>query len=1026
MKNIGRWSIENPLYPWLIIVACLFGGVYGVDNVGQLEDPDFPISNAYIITPYPGASAVEVEHEVTDVIEAALQELPYLDKVTSKSLPGRSEVQVEMLEQYAAEELPQIWDELRRRVSETHYRLPPGAGTPLVEDDFGDVYGVFYAISAPGYSPAEIHDISRQISTTLKLVPGVAKVNTAGEPDEAIFVELDQQRLVRLGIPIEAVFGAIGQESQVIDAGSVAYGTRRVSIAPEIAFDSVTAVGDMPIGRPGSTEVLRLSDIANITRGQIEVPQQIIRFNSEAAFTVGVSVTKGLNVVKIGRAVDVQLKKLMKELPLGVEAHPIYLQHEVVSSSIDTFLKNLLMSVATVIGALCLFMGWRAGTVVGSVLLLTVLGTICIMSILGIELQRISLGALMIAMGMLVDNAIVVAEGMVIGVQRGLSSRVAAAQSVQRTQYALLGATVIGILAFAPIGLSDDSTGHFLVSLFQVVAISLLLSWVLAITVAPLLGDYLLTTSKQGAQSDVYGGWGYTPYRKLIEFGLRRAWFATLIIVSITAGCFWGFGQVKQAFFPTTNTPLFFVDYYLPQGTDILTTARKIELFEAEIKKEPGVVDISSFIGAGPDRFSATTRPEQPNPAYAHLMVRVEDVNVMNDMMANVRANLREINLDAEIQIRRSEFSPSGSSKVEARFSGQDPNILRGLAEQALDVYLQHNLIDLKTNWRQRELQIVPRFNDTQARSTGVSRTDVYQSLAYATLGVNIGLFRDTDKLIPIVARAPANERIDLQGLSDRTVWSPPQQSHVPMSQIIDGFDLVPEDSLIFRLNRVRMVSALSNPPVGQNFTRAFEDMRADVEAIQLPPGYTMEWGGEYESSQEARETLGARIPVTFALMFFVTILMFGKLRQSIVIWLTVPMTVCGVVLSLLITDLSFTFPSFLGFLSLSGMLIKNCVVLVDEIDKHIDEDGMSLESIVAACVSRLRPVMLAAGTTIIGMSPLLSDAFFREMAVCIMGGLAFATLLTLIALPVFYRIAFSAALKKAAADAEASSGLSA
>jgi multidrug efflux pump subunit AcrB len=407
-------------------------------------------------------------------------------------------------------------------------------------------------------------------------------------------------------------------------------------------------------------------------------------------------------------------------------------------------------------------------------------------------------------------------------------------------------------------------------------------------------------------------------------------------------------------------------------------------------------------------------------------MVRVEDVNVMNDMMANVRANLREINLDAEIQIRRSEFSPSGSSKVEARFSGQDPDILRGLAEQALDVYLQHNLIDLKTNWRQRELQIVPRFNDTQARSTGVSRTDVYQSLAYATLGVNIGLFRDTDKLIPIVARAPADERIDLQGLSDRTVWSPTQQSHVPMSQIIDGFDLVPEDSLIFRLNRVRMVSALSNPPVGQNFTRAFEDMRADVEAIQLPPGYTMEWGGEYESSQEARETLGARIPVTFALMFFVTILMFGKLRQSIVIWLTVPMTVCGVVLSLLITDLSFTFPSFLGFLSLSGMLIKNCVVLVDEIDKHIDEDGMSLESIVAACVSRLRPVMLAAGTTIIGMSPLLSDAFFREMAVCIMGGLAFATLLTLIALPVFYRIAFSAALKKAAADAEASSGLSA
>jgi multidrug efflux pump subunit AcrB len=1015
MMNIGQWSIENPLYPWLIILACLLGGAYGIDNVGRLEDPEFPISNAYIITPYPGASAVEVEHEVTDVIEAAVQELPYLDKVTSKSLPGRSEVQVEMLEEYAAEELAQIWDELRRRVNETHYSLPPGAGTPLVEDDFGDVYGVYYAITAPGYSAAEIHDISRQISTTLKLVPGVAKVTTAGEPNEAIFVEINEERFVRLGIPIETVFGSIGQENQVIDAGSVAYGTRRVSIAPEVAFDSVKTVGEIRIGRSGTTEVLRLSDIANITRGPIEVPQQITRFNGKTAFTVGVSVTKGLNVVKIGRSVDAQLQQLMKELPLGVEVHPIYLQHEVVSHSIDTFLTNLILSVATVIGALCVFMGWRAGTVVGSVLLLTVLGTICIMSILGIELQRISLGALMIAMGMLVDNAIVVAEGMVIGVQKGLSPKVAASQSVKRTQYALLGATVIGILAFAPIGLSDDSTGHFLVSLFQVVAISLLLSWILAITVAPLLGNYLLTASKQNESSGIYSGWGYTPYRKLIEFGLRRAWLTTLIIITITAGCFWGFGQVKQAFFPTTNTPLFFVDYYLPQGTDILTTAREIKAFEEEIAKEPGVIDISSFIGQGPNRFSATTKPEQPNAAYAHLMVRVENVKVMNDMMANVSAKLKKINLEAETQIRRSEFSPSGSSKIEARFTGKDPDVLRRLAEEALDVYLSHNLIDLKTNWRQRELQIVPRFNNTQARSAGVSRTDVYQSLAFATLGVNIGLFRDTDKLIPIIARAPVDERIDLPGLSDRTVWSPTQQAHIPMSQVIDGFDLVPEDSLIFRRNRMRMVSALANQPVGANFTRTFDAMRADVEAIDLPPGYKLEWGGEYESSQEARETLGARIPVTFALMFLVTVLMFGKLRQPIVIWLTVPMTVCGVVISLLVTDLSFTFPSFLGFLSLSGMLIKNCVVLVDEIDKHIDEDGMTLASIVAASVSRLRPVMLAAGTTIIGMSPLLSDAFFREMAVCIMGGLAFATLLTLLALPVFYRLAFSKALKRAA-----------
>ena len=850
MKNIGQWSIENSLYPWIIIFSCLLGGLYGIDNVGRLEDPEFPISTAYIITMYPGASALEVEQEVTDVIESALQELPYVDNITSKSLPGRSEVQVDMLEQFAGDDLPQIWDELRRRVSEAHNRLPPGTGVPIVEDDFGDVYGVLYAITAPGYSAANISDMSRQLSTRLKLVPGVAKIETAGEPYEAIFVEVDHERLVRLGIPVDRLFASIAQENQVIDAGSVAYGSRRFTIAPKLAFDSVQAVGDMRIGRPGSTEVLRLSDIATISRGPVEIPPQIIRFNGEPAFTVGVSVTPGLNVVSVGRLIDEQMQLILRELPLGVEAHPIYLQHEVVSDAIDTFLRNLLLSVITVIGALCIFMGWRAGTVVGSILLLAVMGTIFVMAILNIELQRISLGALMIAMGMLVDNAIVIAEGMVIGVQRGLTPKEAASQSVLRTQYALLGATVIGILAFAPIGLSEDETGHFLVSLFQVVAISLMLSWILAITVAPLLGSYLLRTIPSGTGTDLYQGWGYTPYRKLINFGLRKAWFVTLIILAITAGCFWGFAKVKQSFFPMTNTPLFFVDFYLPQGTDILTTAREIEIIEDEVKKEPGVVDVSSFIGRGTSRFAATVRPEQPNSAYAHLIVRVEDVNVMNDMMENVDARLREFNLEAELQIRRSEFSPVGNSKVEARFTGTDPDVLRELAEQALDVYLAHNFVDRKTNWRQRELQLVPQFNDVQARTAGIARTDVYQSLAFATLGINIGLYREADKLLPIIARAPAHERIDLAGLSDRTVWSPTQQSHIPISQVIDSFELLPEDSLIFRRNRERMVSALANPPRGHNFTRAFEAMRGDVEAIQLPPGYQLEWGGEYEGSQ--------------------------------------------------------------------------------------------------------------------------------------------------------------------------------
>jgi multidrug efflux pump subunit AcrB len=663
------------------------------------------------------------------------------------------------------------------------------------------------------------------------------------------------------------------------------------------------------------------------------------------------------------------------------------------------------MSVATVVGALCLFMGWRAGAVVGSVLLLTVLGTICLMALLGIELQRISLGALMISMGMLVDNAIVIADGMVVGVQKGLPPARAAANSVGRTAFPLLGATVIGLLAFAPIGLSDDSSGYFLRSLFQVVAISLLLSWILAITVVPLLGSRLLKPVDAGSEV-LYSGWGYAPYRVLLDMGLRRARIAALLLVTITGVCLWGFGFVKQGFFPGTSTPLLYVDYFLPQGTDITTTAAEVGTIERLILDNPEVTDVTSFIGRGPARFTGTMRPELPNPAMAQLVIRVAESDQLNPVVNRLAEQLSELAPHAEYMVYRSTFTPSGNSKIEARFSGPDPDVLRALAGQALEVYLRHDLVDRKIDWRQRELQLVPQFDEERARRAGVSRVDVYQSLAFATQGVQVGLFRDRDKLLPIIARAPARERNDVRGLPGRMVWSPQQGTHIPMSQIVSRFDLRPEDNTILRRHRIRTITAQANAPMGHNVNDVFGNIRGEVEAIPLPIGYDFEWGGEYEANLQATELLLNKVPITFGSMFLITLLMFGTLRQPIVIWLTVPMVVCGVVVSLLATDLSFTFPSFLGLLSLSGMLIKNCIVLVDEIDKRMAEAGSSMSVIAEAALSRLRPVMLAAGTTIAGMSPLLADPFFREMAVCIMGGLAFATLLTLLAVPVFYRLA--------------------
>ena len=1010
MWNIASFSIEHPLYTVLLMLACLVGGAVAVDRIGRLEDPVYPFPILMIVTEYPGASAEEVEQEVTDVVESALQELPYIDNIISKSLAGRSELQVEIEDRYAGDPLPQIFDELRRRIGDAVGRLPPGAGLPLVQDDFADVYGMLYAVSTPGYNAAEIRDISRQIVTALKSVDGVAKVQTTGEPQEAVYVEIDHVRLGRLGLPMDLLFQGIGSEYDITPSGSTLYGGRRLRIAPPQAYDSAASLSEMRIGRPGSTEIVRLVDIADLSREPVEEPRVIIRHSSgrvgERVFTVGVLAKRDENVVAVGNAVDARMRTLLRDLPLGVTVESIYAQHAVVEDSIVRFLQNLMLSVTTVILSLCVFMGWRAGAVVGAVLLLTVMGTLCIMAIVGIELQRISLGALMIAMGMLVDNGIVVAEGMVVGVGKGHAPARAAADSVSRTQFTLLGATVIGIIAFAPISLTNDAGGHFLRSLFQVVAIALLLSWVLAVSVVPLLGSRLLRPAPARTENELYAGWAYAPYRGLISFGLRRAWLTTAVAGAVLGACLWGFQFVKQGFFPTNNSPLFYVDYRLPEGTGIRTTAADTRELESALLALEGVEAVTGFIGQGASRFAAIMNPEQPNPAYAQLVVRVNDVRTMDERMVEARKLLAALRPTAEIQVFRAQFTPGGNARIEARFSGPDAQVLRALADQALDIYLRHDLVDRHTDWRQPTLQVTPRYDEVRARLAGVSRRDVYLALAYATEGVPIGLYREADKLIPIVARAPEDERADLAGLPDRLVWSRSQQRYVPMRQVVSSFELTADDAMIFRRDRVRAIQARANPQPGLNVNRTFRALRGEVEAIELPPGYSLEWGGEYEADLEANRVLVSKIPFAFAAMALITVLMFGRIREALVIWLCVPMTLCGIVLGLLVTDLTFTFPSFLGLLSLSGMLIKNCVVLIAEIDRRLTEGSPNIETMVRGSVSRLRPVLLASGTTIIGMAPLLSDPFFLEMAVCIMSGLAFATLLTLVAAPVFYRIA--------------------
>ena len=436
---------------------------------------------------------------------------------------------------------------------------------------------------------------------------------------------------------------------------------------------------------------------------------------------------------------------------------------------------------------------------------------------------------------------------------------------------------------------------------------------------------------------------------------------------------------VQQGFFPSNNNPLFYVDYRLQEGTDINATSADIMPLEKMLRDIEGIESVTTFVGIGPPRFTAITQPEQPNPAYAHMIVEVADVEDMNGQMIKAQTSLMNARPDSEIQVRRAEFSPGGGSKIEMRYSGPDIKVLRQLSEETLAIFLKHELIDRKTDWRPQSLQLVPKFNDEKARMSGVTKQDLAKSLAYNTLGLTVGMIRDGDKILPIVARAPAQERQNIAGLQNKSAWSETQRNYVPINQLVNEFKLESENTTIYRRDGIRTLTVQANQPKGHNVNEYFKNIRKEIESIELPFGYTREWGGEFESNKMAYESLGERIPLAFCLMFFVTILMFGSLKQPIVIWLTVPMVLCGVATGLLITNLPLTFPSFLGILSLAGMLIKNCIILVDEIDKRLSEGEASLFTLEMASLSRLRPVMLAALTTIFGMSPLLTDAFFSR-----------------------------------------------
>ncbi len=1021
--NPGELSVRYDRVVYFAMIFVLVGGIVAYQNLGRLEDPEFTIKEALIITPYPGASAEEVAQEVTNPIEIACQQLGQLERVESESTRGRSVVTAVIKDPFTRDRIPQVWDELRRKINDVQSQLPPSVrGRSMVVDDFGDVYGVFLAITGDGYSYPELRRYAEFLRRELLSVPNVSKVDLFAEQQEVVYLEISRQRLAQLGINEDQIYRLLQAKNIAADGGRIRVGDEHLAVDPKGAFNSADEMLDLVIGSdPGGRQLL-LKDVATLERTYADPPRRMLRFDGRPAIGLGISTVQGGNVVVMGEGLRQKLAQLAPQQPLGIEIGEINFQPEAVTLATGDFMFNLIKAVTIVFVVLFFAMGRKTGIIIGLVLFLTIMATFLVMYLVGdLLMERISLGALIIALCMLTDNAIIVIEGIKVGIESGRNKLEVVREVVAQNQWPLFGATAIGVIAFAAIGLSEDRTGEYCNSLFWVILISLSLSWVSSITVTPLL-SYLFfkaeTGSAGGPGKDPYGGLVFQTYRRLLAMALRARWLVIASAVGLFLLSLYGFTRIDQSFFPPATRPQFMVDAFLPAGTHI----RQSETFAASVQEyiqtQPGVTHVTSFIGGGGMRFLLVYSPEKENTGYVQFLVDVDDESKIAGLIETIQKHLDEQYPDANTIARKFLLGPGAGGRIQVRFTGPDPDQLRQLADQAQAVIeTSGNAMGIRNDWRQRELVLRPDLLEFQARRNGITRADVAQALETSLEGRPVGFYREPGaagvgefpqetRLLPIIARPPAAERADAQAIHSMQIWSPVAKRMIPLSQVVSDVVVDWEDPVVARRDRFPTITVHADPRTGLP-SKLFNRVRSGIESIELPPGYSREWGGEFEDSRRAQAALAKPLPMALALMVFIVVCLFNSVRSTLLIWLIVPLALIGVVGGLLLTGFSFGFMALLGVLSLGGEQIKNSIVVLSKVRGEIDAGKDPYWAILDGGTAKLRPVLMVAITTVLGMIPLLKDPFFGSMAVCIMFGLSFACVLTMIVMPVLFAMFF-------------------
>ena len=1002
--NLAKYSLDNTKVIYFFLAVLLIGGVFSFGKLGKKEDAPFVIKSAVIMTRYPGAEPAEVERLITEPISREIQSMSGVYKIKSESMYGISKITFELLPSLPASSIPQKWDELRRKVLNIQPQLPSGSSVPTVSDDFGDVFGIYYGLTADdGFSYEEMRNWAERIKTQVVTADGVMKVALFGTQTEVVNISISVNKLAGMGIDPKQLAGLLQSQNQIINTGEITAGEQQLRVVANGMYTTVDDIRNQVITtRAGQ---VKLGDIAVIEKGYMDPPSTIMRVNGKRAIGIGVSTDPQRDVVLTGEMVDKKLAELLPLMPVGLNLESLYLENVIAKEANNGFIINLIESILIVIVIIMLVMGMRAGVLIGTSLVFSIGGTLLIMSFMGVGLNRTSLAGFIIAMGMLVDNAIVVTDNAQIAIARGVDRRKALIDGATGPQWGLLGATFIAICSFLPLYLAPSSVAEIVKPLFVVLAISLGLSWVLALTQTTVFGNFILKSKAKNAGKDPYDKPFYHKFEKILSVLIRRkivtlGSMIALFVVSLVV-----MGMMPQNFFPSLDKPYFRADVFYPDGYGVNDVAREMKKVEAHLLKLPEVKKVSITFGSTPLRYYLASTSVGPKPNFANVLVELNDSKYTKEYEEKFDVYMKANFPNAITRTSLFKLSPAVDAAIEIGFIGPNVDTLVALTNQALEIMHRNpDLINIRNSWGNKIPIWKPIYSPERAQPLGVSRQGMAQSIQIGTNGMTLGEFRQGDQVLPILLKG--NSVADSFRINDlRTL---PVFGNGPeitsLEQVVSEFDFRYRFSNVKDYNRQLVMMAQCDPRRGVNAIAAFNQIWSQVQKeIKIPEGYTLKYFGEQESQVESNEALAKNLPLTFFLMFTTLLLLFKTYRKPTVILLMLPLIFIGIVLGLLLLGKSFDFFAILGLLGLIGMNIKNAIVLVDQIDIENQSGLDPRKAVIKATISRIVPVAMASGTTILGMLPLLFDAMFGGMAATIMGGLLVASALTLFVLPVAY-----------------------